>query len=49
MLAHGPEILTKAGIAARATPAFTVYTFESIPTVWNAPECLTLSADAPDR
>jgi hypothetical protein len=49
MLAHGPEILTKAGTAARAMPAFTVYTFESIPAVWNAPECLTLSADAPDR
>jgi hypothetical protein len=29
MLAHRPEILTEAGTAARAMPAFTVSTLES--------------------
>lgn len=29
MLAHGPEILTEAGTAAWAMPAFTVSTLES--------------------
>jgi hypothetical protein len=42
MLAHGPEILTKAGTAARAMPAFTVYTLESIRAGCDAPDCLTL-------
>jgi hypothetical protein len=42
MLAHGPEILTEAGTAARAMPTFTVDTLESIRAVCDAPDCLTL-------
>jgi hypothetical protein len=42
MVAHGPEILTKAGTAARAMPAFTVHALESIRAVCDAPDCLTL-------
>jgi hypothetical protein len=41
MLAHGPEILTEAGTAARAMPTFTVDTLESIRAVCDAPDCLT--------
>jgi hypothetical protein len=38
MLAHRPEILTEAGTAARAMPAFSVYTLESIRAVCDAPD-----------
>jgi hypothetical protein len=42
MLADRPEILTEAGTAARAMPAFTVYALKSIRAVGDAPGCLTL-------
>ena len=41
MLADRPEILTEAGTAARAMPAFTVSPLESIRAVRDAPDRLT--------
>jgi fructose/tagatose bisphosphate aldolase len=38
MLARGPELLSEARAAARAVPAFTVYTLESIRAVCDAAE-----------
>ena len=50
MLADRPEILTEAGTAARAMPAFTVGTLESIRAVCDAPDCLMLlGRGRPDR